>query len=138
MPPDDAIKPAVVAALVKDGWTITHDPFTLEYEDITVLVDLAGERLITAERGVERIAVEVKTFRASSPVRDFRDALGQYDIYQMILEDLQPERKLYLAVSEAGYERVFSLQAITRFLTKRPMPVLVVRPDAEEVVRWIG
>ena len=135
---DDAIKPAVVAALLKDGWTVTHDPFTLDYEDITVLVDLAGERLLAAERGVERIAVEVKTFRASSPVRDFRDALGQYDIYRMILEDLQPERKLYVAVSEAGYERVFTLQAVARFMAKRPMPVVVVRPEAEEVVRWIG
>jgi len=27
-------------------------------------------------------------------VRDFRDALGQYDLYRMILEDLEPERKL--------------------------------------------
>lgn len=138
MPANDAIKPAVVAALRKDGWTITDDPFTLEYEEVTVSIDLAGERLIAAERGPERVAIEIKSLASLSPVRDFRDALGQYDLYRMILEDLQPDRKLYLAVSDRGYERVFGLQAIQRLIAKRPLPLVVVRTETEEVLRWIG
>lgn len=51
MPADDAIKPAVVAALVKDGWTITDDPLRLKYRDIAVGVDLGAERLLAASAG---------------------------------------------------------------------------------------
>jgi len=32
MPPTDAIHTAVKAALIKDGWTITADPYTIQYE----------------------------------------------------------------------------------------------------------
>lgn len=39
----DKIHDAVKNALVKDGWTITDDPFTLEYEEQILFVDLAGE-----------------------------------------------------------------------------------------------
>jgi hypothetical protein len=34
MPADDSIKPAVVAALTKDGWSITDDPLTVEFGDL--------------------------------------------------------------------------------------------------------
>jgi hypothetical protein len=128
----------VVAALQKEGWTITHDPYTLDYEDVAVSIDLAGERLLAAERGPDRIAVEIKSFASTSRVRDFRDALGQYDLYRMILEDLTPERKLYIAVSSIGYDRVFGLRAIQRLTAKRPLPMVVVELSTEEVVRWIG
>ncbi|MBY0513815.1 MAG: XisH family protein [Gemmataceae bacterium] len=138
MPASDAIHAAVKNALVKDGWTITHDPFALYYEDVAVSIDLAGERLLAAERGPERVAVEVKTLASRSRVRDFRDALGQYDVYRMILEDVAPERKLYLAVSTRGYNRVFGLRAVQRLTAKRPLPLVVVEVSTEEVVRWIG
>jgi hypothetical protein len=49
MPADDAIKDTVVAALQKDGWTITHDPLTLDYEEVSVAIDLGSERLLAAE-----------------------------------------------------------------------------------------
>ena len=138
MPADDAIKPAVVAALTKDGWTITDDPLTLKYEDIAVGIDLGAERLLAAERGAERIAVEVKGFASNSAVRDYRDALGQYDLYRMVLEDIQPDRKLYLAVSETGYRRLFGKRAIQRLSEKRPLPLVVIRVRSEEVLQWIG
>lgn len=138
MPAKDSIHGAVKNALQKDGWTITHDPLTLAYEEVAVSIDLAGERLLAAERGSDRIAVEIKSFASDSRIRDFRDALGQYDVYRMILEDVSPERKLYIAVSSIGYERVFGLRAIQRLLEKRPMPLVVIEVSTAEVVRWIG
>lgn len=53
---------AVKSALVKDGWTITHDPFTITFGRRDVYVDLGAERMIAAEKGNERIAVEIKSF----------------------------------------------------------------------------
>lgn len=138
MPADDAIKPAVVAALVKDGWTITHDPLAVRYDELAVGIDLGAERLLAAARGAERIAVEVKTFGSRSPVRDLRDAIGQYELYRMILEDQDPDRKLYLAVSEAVEEDVFGTRAVGRLLAKKPLPRVVVRLTPAEVARWIG
>lgn len=138
MPADDAIKPAVVAALRKDGWTITDDPLALDYEEVTVAIDLGGERLVAAERGPERIAVEIKTFGGNSRVRDFRDALGQYDVYRMILEDLEPDRKLYIATSDIAFHRLFGMRAIRRLTAKKPMPLIIVDIATEEVLQWIG
>lgn len=137
MPASDAIKSAVVNALIKDGWIITHDPLHVVYEDISVGIDLGAERLLAAERGAERIAVEVKGFTGPSRARDFRDALGQYDVYRMVLDETDPGRKLYLAVGDIGYARVFGLRAIQRLTARRPLPLVVIRLATEEVVRWI-
>ena len=138
MPASDSIHDAVKNALVKDGWTITDDPFTLDYEEFSVSIDLAGEQTLAAERGTERIAVEVKTFAGQSPVRDFRDAIGQFDLYRMILEDVEPSRKLYVATSETAYDKLFGMRAVQRLMAKRPLPLVVVRVPTEEVVKWIG
>ena len=58
----DKIHEAVKNALIKDGWTITHDPLTFLFEKQRVLIDLAAEKLFTAEKKGRKIAVEVKVF----------------------------------------------------------------------------
>lgn len=82
--------------------------------------------------------MEVKGFTGESPVRAYRDALGQYEVYRMILDRVDPDRKLYLAVGDEGYGRVFGLQAIQELAAERPFPVVIIGVTAEEVVRWIG
>ena len=99
MPRRDIIHQAVKNALVKDGWTITDDPYLLEYGEEVLFVDLAAERLLAAERGSERIAVEVKSFVGRSPLNDLQGALGQYALYLSVLEIIDPQRKLYLAAA---------------------------------------
>lgn len=51
-----------VNALLKDGWIITHDPLTITVEETNLLIDIGAERIVTAERAGERIAVEIKSF----------------------------------------------------------------------------
>ena len=60
----DIFHDAVVVALQNEGWTITHDPYTISPgEGIEYKVDLGAERIIVgAERGNEKIAVEIKSF----------------------------------------------------------------------------
>jgi XisH protein len=55
MPRRDIIHQAVKNALIKDGWTITADPYLLEYGAEDLFVDLAAERLLAAERGTAKI-----------------------------------------------------------------------------------
>ncbi len=59
-------------------------------EEVKVKIDLAAERLIAAERGEEKIAVEIKRFISPSPISDFHTALGQFLNYKIMLEVKDP------------------------------------------------
>jgi hypothetical protein len=49
-------------ALVKDGWTITDDPFAIKFADARLFADIGAEKLLAAEKDSRKIAVEVKVF----------------------------------------------------------------------------
>ncbi len=51
MPAHDTFHEAVKHGLIKDGWTITHDPYPLEFGGTDLYVDLGAEKMIAAERG---------------------------------------------------------------------------------------
>jgi Holliday junction resolvase-like predicted endonuclease len=73
----DIFHSAVRIALEKDGWTITDDPLTLAFGERKLYVDLAAEKLITAEKQNHRIAVEVKSFTGRSAMADLERAVGR-------------------------------------------------------------
>jgi hypothetical protein len=100
MPALDRFHQVVRNALTKDNWTITDDPLTLTVGADHVHIDLAAERMIAAEKGVRKIAVEIKTFTGASRIADLEDALGQYILYRMALRRTEPGRELYLAVPQ--------------------------------------
>src|SRR5438270_13878781 len=100
MPALDHYHQVVRNALIKDGWTITHDPITLSIGMDRVHIDLGAERVIAAEKDVRKIAVEIKTFAGRSRLADFEAAVGQYVIYRMALRRTEPDRELYLAVPQ--------------------------------------
>ena len=132
----DTIHQAVKQALVKDGWVITHDPLTLEYEEVQVFVDLGAERVIAAEKAGEKIAVEVKSFLGPSLIRDIELALGQYVLYLSLLRKTDPDRRLYLAVSHVTYDGLFQGTAIQELLTENRVFTLVVNVTTEEIREW--
>jgi len=82
MPAPDIYHHVVKNALIKDGWTITHDPYTLTFGQRNVFADLGAERLVAAERNHEKIAVEIKSFHGASDMRDLEMAFGQYVFYR--------------------------------------------------------
>lgn len=136
MPAKDFIHDAVKNALIKDGWTITDDPLTLKYEEGSVLIDLGAERVIAAQRGNEKIAVEIKSFIGHSVIHDVQSALGQYVIYLDFLELKDPERKLYLAISHEAYVSVFTMKVIQMLIRRNQVPLIVVDIETEEVIQW--
>ncbi len=125
-------------ALIKDGWTITDDPFVIEYKKTKLYADLAAERPIAAERGGQRIVVEVKSFIGTSKLQDLKEALGQYDIYLYLLEATEPDRKLFVAVSEKAYKEFFSQETIQLIINRHGLPLIVVSLEKEEIVKWIN
>lgn len=133
----DKIHDIVKTALIKDGWTITHDPYSIEYEDLTLFADLGAEKMFSAERRGHKIVVEVKSFSHLSKVQDFKLALGQYQLYNVYLKAIAPERKLYLAVGEDIYEEFLLREAIKFAVEQLELSLVVVNLESEEVSQWI-
>ena len=90
----DKFHEQVKRALIKDRWTVTDDPLEVTSEGRTFIVDLGAERLILADRGREKIAIEVKSFLNSSAITDFYGALGQFSTYRLALKREDPDRVL--------------------------------------------
>jgi XisH protein len=103
----DIYHEAVRIALEADGWTITDDPYYLKAKPHTLRVDLGAEKLFAAEKGLDKIAVEIKSFIKDSFIYDFYEASGQYQFYEEFLEEQEKERVLYLAISEVIYKARF-------------------------------
>ena len=136
MPACDRDHDAVKGALVRDGWTITHDPYRIGVAEEKLFVDLGAERAIAAERGDERIAIEIKSFLGPSDMRDFQQALGQYLVYKLLMSDLDPERTLFLAVPEDVYQTAFHSAIVQPVIEGYRVRLVVFRADEERIVRW--
>jgi Holliday junction resolvase-like predicted endonuclease len=89
MPARDIYHNAVRFALVKDGWEILTENYTLEYGGDHLYVDLAAEKSIAAEKQGRKILVEVKSFLGRSFVNDLEQAVGQYVVYRDILVETE-------------------------------------------------
>ena len=133
----DIIHNSVKNALIKDGWIITHDPFTIQYKELKLSADLGAERPIAAQRQGKKIVVEIKSFIGRSAVQDFKLALGQYNLYLGLLEVTAPDRQLYLAISDIVYLDLFEGEAIRLILNRFNVLLVVVNVVRQEVVRWI-
>ena len=137
MPERDRYHGVVKRALVKDGWTITHDPFVLPFGEYNLFVDLGAETPIAAEREGRRIAVEIRSFLGLSPVTELERAVGQYALYDAVLAETEPERALYLAVSVEAHRGVFQ-KALGRLIVERQgAKLLVFDPEKEAIVEWV-
>jgi hypothetical protein len=137
MPARDFLHDAVRNALVRDGWTITHDPLRLNVPGRNLYVDLGAERLLAAERGSVEIAVEVKSFLGPSDVRDLEEALGQFMLYDFVLEGLVPRRELFMAVPEKAWKTIFAEALGQIVLRKQAVRLLIVDPQKEVIIQWI-
>jgi hypothetical protein len=134
----DVIHEAVKQALVKDGWTITDDPFTIRYEDALLYADLAAERPLGAQRQDRRIVVEIKSFLGPSLYHDWELALGQYEVYRRLLQITDPDRELFLAIGSAVYEVFFKRKSVRLVTRLAEVRLLVIRLDTQEVEQWIS
>lgn len=138
MPKLDIIHNAVKNALLKNGWSITDDPYVIQYRRTKLYADLGAERPIAAERDGQKLVVEAKSFVGASKIQDLKEALGQYDIYRYLLEATAPDRKLYIAVSTVAHNTFFTQDVIQLILNRHQLPLIVVDIEAEEITQWIN
>ncbi len=119
----------VKEALIKEGWIITNDPLSFKIGNMQVQIDLGAERLIAAERGTDKIAIEIKTFGSLSFITSLYEAVGKYIIYRNVLGLRDPERLLYLAVPESIYSRFFEEQVIQKTMQEENLNSLfIIKP----------
>jgi XisH protein len=122
----------------KDGWTITHDPYRLKLaRKKNLYIDLGAEQLIGAEKNIQKIAVEIKSFRGASEMNDLEEAVGQFVLYDRLLKRYEPEKKLYLAVPESIRESIFEEEAGKVLLEDEIIRLFTFDIDQKEVVKWI-
>lgn len=137
MPAKDIYHDAVRNALIKEGWTITNDPYILNIGSRDLFVDLGAEKLLSADKDEQKIAGEIKSFIGQSRVNDLENALGQYTLYSDIMRDIDPNRRLYLAITKDVFETLFQ-EPIGEILLKNQRFNLLVFDAQQEVVEsWI-
>jgi len=138
MPAKDIYHNEVKNALLKDGWTITADPYFIKYEDAELDADLAAEKPIAAQRQGQKIVVEIKSFVGRSLMYDFHGALGQYMVYRNLIQLTEPEYKLYLAIDDVVYKNFFQRKSIQLITKENKLLLMVVEMEKEEILQWIN
>jgi hypothetical protein len=137
MPAKDIYHEAVKNALIKDGWTIKADPYYIIYRKLRLVADLGAERPLSAQRGDEKIVIEVKSFINSSFIYDLERAVGQYIIYRNFLKKTAPDYQIYLALSQLVYKANFD-ETIQVVIDENQLKLIIVDTDKEAITKWIS
>lgn len=127
----------VKKALEKENWKITHDPLTVKLTKRKVFIDLGAEKLIIAEKKHQKIAVEIKSFVSLSPLKDFYNALGQYQLYVLALKHRFPDRVLYLAMPDESYAILRSDDLLAELLDELDLNYLIFNSEQQIITQWI-
>jgi hypothetical protein len=132
----DKFHDAVKNALINDGWIVTDDPYQLKMGVFDTFIDLGAERILSAEKGEEKIAVEIKSFLEASSIYAFYNAFGQFCSYREALLIKEPERTLYLAITANIYETFFKTEFILGITTKFDVKLIIFDAEKEEIIEW--
>jgi hypothetical protein len=137
MPAKNIYHDAVVDALKADGWTITDDPLRITVGVRRLYVGLGAERTpLGAEKGDQRIAVEVQSFLGDSDIENLQHAVGQYAMYRVLLARTEPERTLYLAIPGDVYSGILSEQVGQIVIADLGIRLLVFDGTTRRITQW--
>ena len=137
MPALDYCHPQIVHALEKDGWTVRDKPLEIDTAERTVFIDIEARKL---SNGTSQhiLLAEIKCFPdRDRTTRDLYIALGQYIVYQAVLDERELSLPLFLAIPEAVYHSTVFDPAVQRAIRDRDVMVLVVDLAIERIVQWI-
>ena len=91
---------------------------------------------MTAKKEDRKIAVEVKSFVSYSNMAALENALGQYILYRNIIQELEPERTLYLAVHEEVFATIFEESLGQMLIRKNHLKLVIFSKTEEVIVEW--
>ncbi|MFN4255927.1 MAG: element excision factor XisH family protein [Saprospiraceae bacterium] len=122
--------------MIDEGWNITDDPLEISSLIADLEVDLGGEKIIAAKKGVEKIAVEIKSFLGKSWLHDFYKAVGQFGFYNIVIESEEPDRPLFLAMPDAAYHYLFRDPVTKELARLNKMRFIVFNIETKKIVEW--
>lgn len=119
----------------------------IAYGERFLFVDLGAEEtgepeqligsIIGAERADVQIAIEIKELRGRSVIVELEQAIGQYVLYRLLLNRVDPERSIYLAIPSNTYRELFTEPIGEVVINDLPLQSVVVDLDKVEIERWI-
>jgi XisH protein len=134
----DLFHKAVLESLTNDDWAITQDPYRLVLSKRVLEIDIGAEPIIAAQKGREKIAVEVKSFLKESFIYEFYSVLGQYLVYETFLARQEPDRQLYLAISDEVYALRFEKDDDVLFVCQKyNLKILIFNKLTNQIESWI-
>ena len=101
-------------------------------------VDIAAEKIFTAEKEGRKIAVEVKSFVGQSEMSELEKAVGQFVLYRFALKKKEPDRELFLAIAKDIYNDLFVNPDGLAFIEINRLKMVVFDKDKEEILQWIN
>lgn len=111
-------------------------PFYVLVEDFAVFPDIQAQQM--SKTGEEIIVVEVKCFADErSDLDELYRAIGQCLIYRSVLKLKPISAKLYLAIPDIVYYRLFTTPVVSLTITEAQIKILIVDIDREEIVQWL-
>lgn len=137
MPVRDLVHVALVNALKKDGWIITHDPLFVKLGRRKGYIDIGAEKLIAATKDNRKIAIEGKGFSGNSELSEFEKALGQFNLYVLALEEKEPDRTLYLAMPDDFYIDFMEDSFFQKVIRMYRLRIITFNVENETLIQWI-
>lgn len=132
----DFFHSTVQEVLLKEGFSITHDPYVLRKYDPQWELDFGAEKVIAAESDRLKIAIEVKSYFQDSFAHAFHGILGQYLNYRLALSYVDPDHKMFLAVPEDIFNEEFSRRGISNSIRHFQVSLMIYHPVEKIILRW--
>jgi hypothetical protein len=101
-----------------------------------LFIDLGAEKILAAEKGNDKIAVEIKSFIGRSLMADAESALGQYLIYRNLLMRKDADRVLFMAIDRETLTDTITDELEALLTEDFDVKLLVFDKDREEIVKW--
>ncbi len=138
MPAKDLYHDNFKKSLIKANWVITHDPYIIAFGTKDVFIDIGTERIFAAEKDDQKIAVEIKSFRGNSEIRDLENAIGQYVFYRSLLKRYDPERKLFLAIPQHVVLSTLNESIARPVIEDLSIAIIGFDKKLEVITQWIN
>jgi hypothetical protein len=132
LPAKDRSHDLLKRALVKNQWLITNEQIKLKVGDRRLWIDLEAEHLTKSTL----ILIEVKEMNSASQVDDLSNAVGQYLMYRVALENKNIQVPLYMAVSSNTFRGILSEEIGQLMIERFKIALIIFDPESEEITEW--